>query len=491
VSANSETAAVPSDPMTTPGIHEQVAAATAERSGFSILRRRGRWRDALRRRMLAVADSIGVLAASMTVAAIGGQSLLVPIAMLPVWLVLAKLYGLYDNDHRALRHLTADELREAIAWAATGTATYVGMLSLLGQPTVSALGAVSLWLALVIFVPMLRAGARAAWRAMVPSEKALLIGSGPLEEATRRKLDLFGDIHVSCVGIVHDARPGEDGLADAVISLERARAQNPGVDRVIVASEILSEETIGGYVRVCRSRGLKLSVVPPARGMFGTAVQLRHIADLPMIEYSTWDSARSTKLIKRVIDVVVSAVALLMLALPLIVTAIAVKLTSRGPALFVQARAGLNGVPFQMYKFRTMGVDAEQRLVDVIDLEQLADPMFKLRHDPRVTPLGRQLRRFSVDELPQLFNVLRGDMSLVGPRPEQMSLVERYAPEHRFRLTVKPGLTGPMQVYGRGELRFDERLAVEREYIENLSLSRDLRLVLLTVAPLLRGRGAF
>jgi lipopolysaccharide/colanic/teichoic acid biosynthesis glycosyltransferase len=117
--------------------------------------------------------------------------------------------------------------------------------------------------------------------------------------------------------------------------------------------------------------------------------------------------------------------------------------------------------------------------------------MFKLVQDPRVTRIGRFLRRTSLDELPQLLNVLRGDMSLVGPRPEQIELVERYRPEHVFRLTVKPGLTGPMQVYGRGELTFDERLAVERDYIENLSLGRDLRILALTLTAVVGGRGAY
>jgi lipopolysaccharide/colanic/teichoic acid biosynthesis glycosyltransferase len=117
--------------------------------------------------------------------------------------------------------------------------------------------------------------------------------------------------------------------------------------------------------------------------------------------------------------------------------------------------------------------------------------MFKLRADPRVTRVGRLLRRTSLDELPQLINVLRGEMSIVGPRPEQLDLVERYAPEHRFRLQVKPGITGPMQVYGRGELTFDERLAVEREYVENLSLARDIRIVLMTLPAVFGRRGAF
>ena len=123
--------------------------------------------------------------------------------------------------------------------------------------------------------------------------------------------------------------------------------------------------------------------------------------------------------------------------------------------------------------------------------DKLDDPVFKLKGDPRVTRIGRLLRRTSVDELPQLVNVLRGDMSIVGPRPEQLDLVARYLPEHEFRLQVKPGITGPMQVFGRGRLKFQERLAVEREYIENLSLTRDFRIILMTLPAVLRRHGAY
>jgi lipopolysaccharide/colanic/teichoic acid biosynthesis glycosyltransferase len=170
---------------------------------------------------------------------------------------------------------------------------------------------------------------------------------------------------------------------------------------------------------------------------------------------------------------------------------VAVRLEGQGPRMFVQWRAGRDGQPFRLYKFRTMVADAEQRLADVVSLDELAEPVFKLREDPRVTPLGRVLRRTSLDELPQLVNVVRGDMSLVGPRPEQLEVVARYRPEHMFRLEVKPGLTGPMQVYGRGELTMDERLAVERDYVENVSIGRDMRILLLTIGVVMRGNGAY
>jgi lipopolysaccharide/colanic/teichoic acid biosynthesis glycosyltransferase len=135
--------------------------------------------------------------------------------------------------------------------------------------------------------------------------------------------------------------------------------------------------------------------------------------------------------------------------------------------------------------------DAEQRISEVISLDELREPMFKVRADPRVTRVGRFLRRTSLDELPQLFNVLRGDMSLVGPRPEEVWLVERYEETQRFRLDMRPGLTGPMQVHGRGELNFAERMAVEREYVENYSLRKDIKILIRTVFTIFRAQGAY
>jgi exopolysaccharide biosynthesis polyprenyl glycosylphosphotransferase len=468
-------------------------AAPPGRARFSILRRRGAWRDALRRRMLAAADLLGVMVAATAVAIGSGWAgfLAFSAAMLPVWLVLAKVFGLYDRDHRVLRHMTVDELPNLIAWVTTGTALHVLLLSLIQGHDVSPSEGVGFWICLVVATPLFRAAARAAWRRAVPAERSLLVGSGPLEVATRRKLDLFKDIHVQCVGMVSDEAITCAEDLDPILLAAAREAPPGGLDRVIVASQTVSEPLIAQLVRVCRRDGLKLSLVPPARAMFGTAVQLHHIADLPMIEYTTWDVPRSTLMLKRIIDVVVGGLALVVLAPLLLVLAVTVKLNSRGPILFLHHRAGKDGKPFRMLKFRTMVADAEERLSEVVDLDALEHPTFKLQRDPRVTRVGRFLRRTSLDEIPQFFNVLHGDMSLVGPRPEQVELVERYAPEHRFRLDVRPGLTGPMQVYGRGDLGFDERLAVEREYVENLSLRRDFRIMLLTLAAVLRGHGAY
>ncbi len=179
------------------------------------------------------------------------------------------------------------------------------------------------------------------------------------------------------------------------------------------------------------------------------------------------------------------------MALPMAVIAALVKLDSPGPAIFSQPRVGQNGRPFRILKFRTMVDRAEEMLPQLVDLDALPEPAFKLRDDPRVTRVGRFLRRWSLDELPQLVNVLRGEMSLVGPRPEQAAVVARYTDDQRRRLAVKPGMTGPMQVSGRGDLPFEERLALELDYIERYSLRRDLAILLRTIPAVVRGQGAY
>jgi exopolysaccharide biosynthesis polyprenyl glycosylphosphotransferase len=400
----------------------------------------------------------------------------------PLSLLFAKLLGLYDRDHRSLRHLTIDELPSLFLWALASTVATVALLAAapdaeIGLTTAIAAGGIAFVLA-----AGLRGFARWLWRRVTPPERTLIVGDGPLAEATKRKLALFPDIHVELVG--------RCDLATAA-TLRNGAGPTGGANRIIVASSSVDGDLLAQLVSHCRQEQIKLSVVPSVRGMFGTAVLLNHLADLPVIEYNTWDVSRSTLLLKRGLDLAIS-IPLLVLATPVIVVvALAIRLDGEGPAFFVQRRAGLGGRPFRMIKFRTMVSDAEERLSEVVSVDDLPAPMFKLARDPRVTRIGRVLRRTSLDELPQLLNVVKGDMSLVGPRPEQVELVDRYRPEHVFRLAVKPGLTGPMQVYGRGQLTFDERLAVEREYIENLSLGRDLRILALTLAAVVGGRGAY
>lgn len=220
--------------------------------------------------------------------------------------------------------------------------------------------------------------------------------------------------------------------------------------------------------------GYSWGVVRPRPGITGTQSTIGGIAYIA----------------KRGLDVVGGALGLFLTAVAGPFIALAIKLDSPGPVLFRQTRVGQGGKLFTIYKFRSMYVQAEEELDDLISLDNLQEPVFKLEDDPRRTRVGRLLRRWSLDELPQFWNVFKGDMSLVGPRPEEVRIVEMYNDWHRRRLSIKPGLSGPMQVNGRGDLSLDDRVRLELNYIENYSFRRDLAIIARTLPAVLRGEGA-
>jgi lipopolysaccharide/colanic/teichoic acid biosynthesis glycosyltransferase len=193
---------------------------------------------------------------------------------------------------------------------------------------------------------------------------------------------------------------------------------------------------------------------------------------------------------KRALDILGALIGLVLASPFLLFAAVAIRLDSPGPALFVQERVGQGGRVFRMVKLRTMVRDAQDRVHEVLSLNPLQGPVYKVPNDPRVTRVGRFLRRSSLDEVPQLWNVLKGEMSLVGPRPEECWVVACYNDRERQRLAMKPGLTGPMQVNGRGELDMEERLNLELDYIGNYTLGRDLAILVRTFPAMISGRGA-
>jgi exopolysaccharide biosynthesis polyprenyl glycosylphosphotransferase len=220
-------------------------------------------------------------------------------------------------------------------------------------------------------------------------------------------------------------------------------------------------------------------------------VLVEELDGLPVVTFAVGPGVGWQILIKECLDRV-GALMLLVLSLPLmLVVALAIKLDSNGPVLFVQERVGLRKRKFRLYKFRTMVEDAESRRADLEPLNEFSGPVFKMRYDPRVTRVGRCLRRFSIDELPQLWNVLVGEMSFVGPRPPLAEEVERYEDWQRRRLAMKPGISGLWQVAGRGrKLDFSEWVRLDLEYIDNWSLALDLRILLWTVPVVILGKGA-
>ena len=277
------------------------------------------------------------------------------------------------------------------------------------------------------------------------------------------------------------------GMADAVEALERTRA-----DAVVVAS---ASETAGQYLRDLSWRlegtNIEILVAPGLVEVSPDRLQVRPTTSFPLIHIREPQFRGVRRLVKSVFDRCVAALALFFLAPVLLALAIAVRVSGPGPVLYRQERVGVNGRTFTILKFRSMVIDAEQRLSDIQDASISDGLLFKMREDPRVTPVGRWLRRLSLDELPQLFNVLGGTMSLVGPRPPLPSEVARYDSQVQRRLLVKPGLTGLWQISGRSDLPWEEAVRLDLRYVENWSLSLDLRIMWRTGRAVVRSSGAY
>jgi exopolysaccharide biosynthesis polyprenyl glycosylphosphotransferase len=253
-------------------------------------------------------------------------------------------------------------------------------------------------------------------------------------------------------------------------------------------------EQVENVIKACELEGIEVWLVADFFSTQISRTTLDEILGHPLLIFRTAPELSWRSLFKQVMDFAGSLLLLLLLivipVIPLI--AVAIKLTSSGPVFFRQQRSGRNGAPFTLYKFRTMVTNAEQLKHELAAMNEMSGPVFKVTNDPRVTPLGKFLRKYSLDELPQLFNVLRGEMSLVGPRPLPVDEVKRFNDlAHRRRLSVKPGLTCLWQISGRNQITdFKDWVRLDLDYIDNWSLSLDLKILFLTIPVVLRGTGA-
>jgi exopolysaccharide biosynthesis polyprenyl glycosylphosphotransferase len=263
------------------------------------------------------------------------------------------------------------------------------------------------------------------------------------------------------------------------------------IDEVAIALPEVSADVLAELIAICEREGLKARVIADLYRSASSRVVVEELDGMPMVTFAVGPGVGWQMVCKEVLDRV-GALALSLVFLPLmLVVALAIKLDSRGPVLFVQERVGLRKRKFRLYKFRTMVEDAEARRSELASLNELPSPVFKIRADPRVTRVGRWLRRFSIDELPQLLNVMLGEMSFIGPRPPLSEEVAQYEDWQRRRLSMKPGISGLWQVAGRGRvLEFSDWVKLDLEYIDNWSLALDLRILLWTVPAVLFGKGA-
>ncbi len=327
-------------------------------------------------------------------------------------------------------------------------------------------------------------------------ERVVLVGVGDVGLMVMRTIAARPSLGYELVGFLDDnpAKNQTDiGRFQALGPLNNFRdiLQNHGIDTAIICLPWKSHRTVAHMLYVCEQSGIKAQIVPNFFQLTKNQMQVERLDSIPLITTRSVSIAGWNLFIKRALDVTV-ATAILIVGLPFAaLISLAIYCSSPGPIVYSQTRIGRNGQPFKIYKFRSMIADAEAQLDKMADLNEASGPLFKMRDDPRRTPLGRILRRFSMDELPNLINVLRGEMSLVGPRPNVPEEVAQYKDWHRKRLSVSPGMTGMWQVSGRSDLTFDEMVLLDIYYAENWSLTLDLGIMMRTIPKVLGGEGAY
>ncbi|MFN8388939.1 MAG: sugar transferase [Bdellovibrionota bacterium] len=331
----------------------------------------------------------------------------------------------------------------------------------------------------------------------------LVVGTGSQARQLYREIVKQHELGLRVVGFVELHDPQTAAVATEIYDLparivaDRATFESTlkkyAVDEVLFTDAVESLSTLREMAQIAVEEGVRVTL---AANIFSLEIfnsEMSYFGEVPLIHYSpaAGVSDSGAHVIKRVLDLVFSAIALVVLFPLMLFVAILIKLESPGPVFFRQRRVGLNGRTFTLLKFRSMVNDAERMLPELLSKNEMTGPVFKMKQDPRITAVGRFIRRFSIDELPQLINVLRGDMSIVGPRPPLPDEVSLYLRKHRKRLSMRPGLTCIWQVSGRNEIPDFERWAeLDLEYIDNWSLKKDFELIMKTIPAVLSGIGA-
>jgi exopolysaccharide biosynthesis polyprenyl glycosylphosphotransferase len=460
----------------------------AWRAGLEVLRR-----DSATRRSLALADALALALALTATAAVENDSLLLPgLVSLPVLIIVAKVMGLYDRDAALLRRSTLDEV-PALFQLATLTTLVVWLA---GSAVVSggldAVGVLVFWFSQFGLAVALRTLARQLARRITPAERCLFVGDTASAVEFQEKLAASRGVKAALVGVVpveSAPPPGANGeWAAELIELIGGLAEDRSVQRVILAPGPGASEELVNAVRTMRDVGLKVSVLPRHARVAGSAVALDRLDGITLLGVRRFHITRSSRALKRGFDIAGSLCGLLILAPVLAAIAIAIRVDTPGPILFRQRRAGRDGEPFEVLKFRSM-YDGAHEDRGALEARNEAEGVFKVTDDPRVTRVGAVLRRLSLDELPQLVNVLCGEMSLVGPRPLPLDEDRRISGWKRRRLELRPGMTGPWQLLGSTRVPLREAANLDNQYVADWSLWNDVRILLLTVPHVFGRRG--
>jgi exopolysaccharide biosynthesis polyprenyl glycosylphosphotransferase len=446
-----------------------------------------RRRERRYRRTLAVGDLLAACLALVAAGPLIGDPLRALAFVTPLFVVFAaKVLGLYDQDELRLKKSTLDEL-PALFNVSTFTALvfWLGHPYLVGAP-VGRDQVLALWLAFFALLPLVRLVSRWVARRRSPPERCLVVGPPDVARSAADKIASSPGIGAECVGLAEIShiidRPGR--VSDALAEL----AHHHRAERVVVAAREVDQHGVLDVVRAAKLHGLRVTLVPRMVEAVGSSIVFDDVDGTMMLGVRRFGLTQSSRLLKRAFDVAGAGFGLVLVAPALAILAALVKLDSRGPVLFHQPRIGLNGEPFRLHKFRTMVADAEELKGD-LQADNEAGEIFKIAADPRITRVGGFLRRTSLDELPQLWDVLRGKMSLVGPRPLVPEETERIGGWHRRRLELVPGMTGRWQVLGSARIPLEEMNQLDYLYAANWSLWNDVKILLRTVPFVLGRRG--
>ena len=403
--------------------------------------------------------------------------------LLAAWISVFAIFRLYDRAHN--RRDPGALVGATLSWAAlvaVGAAIYPE--SGLGLGVILPASFLAL-LCAGAFRLLYEQGIEKIYRRGLGQTPVVVVGRDEARARVRRMMERSpGDYSLAGEVSFGDERVDLAALRE---TLDRTGAR--GV--ILVGAELLSDEEFLELLRSVRLRGVPLRVVPGALTLMRSRPVVSRSVGLPLLEVRYPQLDNTQRALKRVLDVTVSVGGLVLLSPLFLAVSVAIRLGSPGPVLFRQKRVGADGRVFICYMFRSMYEDAERRQAELEALNDAEGPVFKMKDDPRVTPVGRLLRRWSVDELPQLVNVLKGDMSLVGPRPLPVRDFQRMEETYRRRLEAVPGMTGYWQISGRSNLSFEEMMRLDLYYIENWSLSFDVKIILRTLGAVLRREGAY
>jgi exopolysaccharide biosynthesis polyprenyl glycosylphosphotransferase len=393
------------------------------------------------------------------------------LVFLPTWAWCAERFGL----HR-IRTLAGPllEIVRALLWTQAWGAIALGLILTAAQAPLNR-SLIGIYLVVSTLLLLAAKLAQRVWIRRVRGELVcLVLGPGGAQAAAE-----LVSVRGRCV----------EALPELSVEALRRRLQAGGIDEVVLPSG-LSHVVLRPLLQCAEEAGLPAFVRVESVSLERARLRAETMGPALYLSYQIHEPDRPALLAKAILDRVLAAVALVLTMPLLLAVALAVKVTSRGPVLFIQRRGGLNGRPFPMLKFRTMRADAEMEREALLGANEMDGPVFKIRDDPRVTALGRLLRRTSIDELPQVVNVLLGHMSLVGPRPLPVIETANVIGPHRRRLSVRPGITCLWQISGRNELGFQEWMNLDLQYVDNWSLGLDFAILLRTVPALLSRRGA-